>query len=151
MQNKAAKYMDRAEKLKAYLHTQATGIPERRFQQLAYLLSSPSARIALNKVKKELRIRGVEARKAEHLRKRQVTQLLKAKQEVPPDLLNPIPDPEKIAQESEIQEEANIQLISTIGWSGSQVDDDDETGFIRFSGHIYRQDRREFGFRVVLK
>ncbi|ELR06283.1 hypothetical protein GMDG_02077 [Pseudogymnoascus destructans 20631-21] len=92
------------------------------------------ARIALNKVKKELRIRGVEARKAELLRKRQVTQLLKAKQEVPPDLLNPIPDPEKIAQESEIQEEANIQLISTIGWSGSQVDDDDETGFIRFSG-----------------
>ena len=27
MQNKAAEYMDRAEKLKAYLHTQATGIP----------------------------------------------------------------------------------------------------------------------------
>ncbi|KFZ12882.1 hypothetical protein V501_03991 [Pseudogymnoascus sp. VKM F-4519 (FW-2642)] len=30
MQNKAAEYMDRAEKLKAYLHTQATGIPIRK-------------------------------------------------------------------------------------------------------------------------
>jgi hypothetical protein len=61
------------------------------------------ARIALNKVKKELHIRGVEARKAEQLRKRQVNQMLKAKLEVPPELLNPIPDPEKMAQESELQ------------------------------------------------
>lgn len=30
MQNKAAEYMDRAEKLKAYLHTQTTGIPIRK-------------------------------------------------------------------------------------------------------------------------
>jgi hypothetical protein len=56
----------------------------------------------LNKVKKELHIHDVAAHKAELSRKQQVTQLLKAKQKVPPDLLNPIPDPEKIAQESEL-------------------------------------------------
>ncbi|KFY94565.1 hypothetical protein V498_03860 [Pseudogymnoascus sp. VKM F-4517 (FW-2822)] len=62
------------------------------------------ARIALNKVKKELHIRRVEARRAD-----------------------------QTAQESDLQEEATSQLISTMGWSQSQADDDD-TGFIRFDG-----------------
>ncbi|OBT82756.1 hypothetical protein VE02_09919 [Pseudogymnoascus sp. 03VT05] len=92
------------------------------------------SRIALSKVKKALHKRGVEARKAEQARKRQIKSLLKADQEVPPNLLELILDPEKLAQESELQEEATSQLISTIGWSQSQVDEDEETGFIRFSG-----------------
>ena len=65
------------------------------------------ARVALNKVKKELHSRGVKARKAEQARKRQVNRLLKAKQDVPPNLLEQIIDPEKEAQEAELQEEAN--------------------------------------------
>jgi hypothetical protein len=92
------------------------------------------SRIALSKAKKALHKRGVEARKAEQARKRQIKSLLKADQEVPPNLLEPILDPEKLAQESEIQEEATSQLISTMGWSQSRVDEDEETGFIRFSG-----------------
>jgi hypothetical protein len=91
-------------------------------------------RIAMSKVKRELHKRGVQARKAEQARKRQVSTLLKANQEVPLDLLEPIPDPEKLAQESELQEEATSQLISTMGYSQSQVDEDEDAGFIRFSG-----------------
>ena len=92
------------------------------------------ARVALNKVKRELHSRGVKARKAELARKREVSRLVKANQEVPPDLLGAILDPEKEAQEADLQEEATSQLISTMGWSQSQGDDDEETGFIRFSG-----------------
>lgn len=97
--------------------------------------SNYKARVALNKVKREVHSRGVQARKAELARKREVRRLLKVNQEVPPELLKPIPDPEQEAQEAELQEEASTQLISTMGWFQSQVDDDDEqTGFIRFSG-----------------
>jgi hypothetical protein len=96
--------------------------------------ASYKARVALNRVKREPYSRGVKARKAELARKREVSRLLKAKQEVPPTLLERILDPEKEAQEAELQEEANSQLISTMGWSQSQVDDDEETGFIRFDG-----------------
>lgn len=95
------------------------------------------ARIALNKVKKELHIRGVEARRADQVRKRQISILLKAKQDIPPNLLDPIVDSEKTAQESDLQEEATSQLISTMGWSQSQADDDD-TGFIKFDGWIWK-------------
>ena len=92
-------------------------------------------RIATNKVKKELHVRGVQARKAELARKKQVNALLKAKQEVPKELLAPILDPEKAAQEEDIQEEANSQLISTLGQLYElEVEEDDEaTGFIRFT------------------
>ncbi|OAF57203.1 Phospholipase C [Pseudogymnoascus destructans] len=69
--------------------------------------------MALSKVKKALHKRGVEARKAEQARKRQT---------------------EKLAQESELHEEATSQLISTMGYSQSQVDEDEDTGFTRFSG-----------------
>jgi hypothetical protein len=95
------------------------------------------ARIATNKVRKELHIRGVQARKAELVRKKQVNELLKAKQEVPIELLTPIPDPEKAAKEEDIQEEANSQLISTMGQlynDGANEEDDEATGFIRFDG-----------------
>jgi hypothetical protein len=94
------------------------------------------ARIALNRVKRELHSRGVQARKAELARKREVNKLLKANQEVSPDLLMPIPDPEKEAHEADLQEEASTQLISTMGWPQSHIydDDDEQTGFIRFSG-----------------
>jgi hypothetical protein len=102
------------------------------------------ARVALNRVKKELHIRGVKARKAEQARKRQISMLLRANQQVPPDLLNPILDPEKAAQESELQEEATSQLISTMGWSQSQADDDEDTGFIRFSGLDIEESRDLF-------
>jgi hypothetical protein len=101
------------------------------------------SRIALSKVKKALHKRGVEARKAEQARKRQIKSLLKADQEIPPNLLELILDPEKLAQESELQEEATSQLISTMGWSQSQVDEDEETGFIRFSGLDYELDSED--------
>jgi hypothetical protein len=39
---------------------------------------------------------GVEARAKERLRKKKVKELIKAKHNIPPKLLVPIPDPEKI-------------------------------------------------------
>jgi hypothetical protein len=95
------------------------------------------ARATTNNVRRELHIRGVQARKAELMRKKQVNELLKAKQEVPKELLTPMPDPEKAAKEEDIQEEANSQLISTMGHLYSNDDneaDDEATGFIRFDG-----------------
>jgi hypothetical protein len=110
------------------------------------------ARVVLNKVKKELHIRGVEARKAELSRKRQVSQMLKAKEEVPSGLLIPIPDPEKIAQESELQEEANTQLISTMGYDSQERRRRDRIYKIQWIGYrpICGQGGRKFRPRVVL-
>lgn len=58
--------------------------------------------------------------------------LLKAKQEVPIALLTPILDPEKEANEENIQEEVSMQLVSMMGQGND--DDDEATGFIRFDG-----------------
>jgi hypothetical protein len=46
--------------------------------------------------KNEMYQQGVEAREQERLRKRKVKELTKAKQDIPPELLVPIPDPKKI-------------------------------------------------------
>jgi hypothetical protein len=46
--------------------------------------------------KNEMYRQGVEAREQERLRKRKVKELTKSKQDIPPELLVPIPDPEKI-------------------------------------------------------
>lgn len=60
--------------------------------------------------------------------------MLKAKQDVPLNLLDLIVDPEKVAQELHLQEEATSQLISTMAGSQLQADDDEDTGFVRFDG-----------------
>ncbi|KAL5346556.1 hypothetical protein ACLOAV_008263 [Pseudogymnoascus australis] len=52
------------------------------------------AREAANRAKKQLRRLGVEARKQERLRKKRVKALLRAGNPVPPEDLDPIPDPE---------------------------------------------------------
>jgi hypothetical protein len=91
-------------------------------------------RITVSKVRKELHIRGIAARKAEKARKKQVNSLVKANQEVPFELLQEIIDPEKTAAlEDSIQEEANSQLISLFGAS-YESDDIQEEDFISFGG-----------------
>jgi len=91
-------------------------------------------RITVNRVRKELHIRGIAARKAEKARKKQVNSLVKANQEVPCELSQEIIDPEKAAAaEDDIQEEANLQLISLLGAS-YESDDAQEEDFISFGG-----------------
>jgi hypothetical protein len=67
--------------------------------------------------KAELYKRGVAARKAERLRKKEILQLQKANLIVPLGLLDPIPDPEKQVEQAEQAEQTG------------QAEDD---GFIRF-------------------
>lgn len=52
---------------------------------------------------------GVEARKQERLPKRKVKQFTKAKQDIPPKLLVPIPDPEKIWKAGQLELEKQLQ------------------------------------------
>ena len=69
--------------------------------------------------KKEMYQCGVEARNEERKQKKMVKELKKAKQDVPPKLLVPIPDPEKIwLEEQEIMRQLNDQR--------QEEDDDDE-------------------------
>jgi hypothetical protein len=53
---------------------------------------------------------GVKARDQERKRKKKVKELEKAKQDVPPELLVPIPDPERIWLAEQEQEELRRQL-----------------------------------------
>ena len=92
------------------------------------------ARVVKNKVKRDFHARGVIAWKAETFRKKQVKGLQQAKHEVPIELLQPIIDPEKTAKEEDIQEEADSQLISTIGQLYDESEGDVEADFISFSG-----------------
>jgi hypothetical protein len=70
-------------------------------------------RITRNKIKNELKTRGVAARKLERERKRQVEALQKAKEFVPFHLLEAIPDPELSTTEADIDLQLRERLIST--------------------------------------
>jgi hypothetical protein len=69
--------------------------------------------ITRNKIKNELKTRGVAARKLERERKRQVEALQKAKEFVPFHLLKAIPDPELSTTEADIDLQLCERLIST--------------------------------------
>jgi flagellar biosynthesis GTPase FlhF len=66
--------------------------------------------------KKRMYREGVNAREQERARKRKVKAFEAAKQDVPPKLLIPIPDPEKIwlaqQEEMKLQEEIRLQLLA---------------------------------------
>ena len=105
------------------------------------------ARIALNKARNELYTRGVAACKAEFAQRKQVRALQKANKPVPPELLEPIPDPEKEAKEEDIQEEANVSLVAYQQGDELWEEEDDvdiNTGFIRFDKDQREFDGREF-------
>jgi hypothetical protein len=70
-------------------------------------------RITRNKIKNELKTRGVAARKLERERKRQVEALQKAKEFVLFHLLEAIPDPELSTTEADIDLQLRKRLIST--------------------------------------
>jgi hypothetical protein len=70
-------------------------------------------RITRNKIKNELKTRGVAARKLERERKRQVEALQKAKEFVLFHLLEAIPDPELSTTEADIDLQLRERLIST--------------------------------------
>jgi hypothetical protein len=59
--------------------------------------------------KNEMYQQGVEAREQERLRKRKVKELTKAKQDIPPELLVPIPNPEKIWKAGQLELEKQLQ------------------------------------------
>jgi hypothetical protein len=105
------------------------------------------AQIALNKARNELYTRGVAACKAEFARRKQVRALQKANKPVLPELLEPIPDPEKEAKEEDIQEEANMSLVAYQQGDELWEEEDDvdiNTGFIRFDKDQREFDGREF-------
>jgi hypothetical protein len=74
------------------------------------------------KEKKEMYRRGVEARDKERKRKKMVKELQKAKQDVPSELLVPIPDPEKIW----LKEQEIIRQL----YDQKQEEDEEEVTFI---------------------
>ena len=59
--------------------------------------------------KNEMYQQGVEAREQERLSKRKVKELTKAKQDIPLELLVPIPDPEKIQKAGQLELEKQLQ------------------------------------------
>ena len=63
----------------------------------------------LHDEKNEMYRQGVEAREQERLRKRKVKELTKAKQDIPTELLVPIPDPEKIWKAGQLELEKQLQ------------------------------------------
>ena len=60
-------------------------------------------RVTQNKIKNELKARGVIARRQERERKRKVQELQKAHQFVPMELYEAIPDPEKLMTDADIE------------------------------------------------
>jgi hypothetical protein len=71
-------------------------------------------RITRNKIKNNLKTRGVVARREERERKKAVEALEKAKEFVPLDMLEAILDPEKTTTETDIELQLQEALVSTI-------------------------------------
>jgi len=69
-------------------------------------------RITRNKIKNEYKAHGVTARKLERERKKRVELLQKAKEFIPLELLEPIPDPELSITEADIDLQLRERLIS---------------------------------------
>jgi hypothetical protein len=71
-------------------------------------------RVTRNKIKNDLKARGVIARRRERERKKAVEALEKAKEFVPIDMLESIPDPEQTTTEADIELQLQEALVSTI-------------------------------------
>jgi hypothetical protein len=71
-------------------------------------------RITRNKIKNDLKARGVVARRQERERKKAVEALEKAKEFIPIGMLEAIPDPEKTTTEADIELQLQEALVSTI-------------------------------------
>jgi len=71
-------------------------------------------RVTRNKIKNDLKARGVIARKQERQKKKAVEALEKAKEFIPIQMLEAIPDPEKTTTEANIEVQLQEALISTI-------------------------------------
>jgi len=77
--------------------------------------------------KNEMYQQGVEAREQERVQKRKVKELTKAKLDIPPELLVPIPDPEKIWKAGQLELERQLQEQMQ---EQMQREDEDEATFI---------------------
>jgi hypothetical protein len=80
-------------------------------------------RIARNKIKNNLKARGIAARRQERERKKAVEALQRSKEFVPLEMLEAIPDPEKTTTEAEIKALLQEALISTIAAIDPSLDD----------------------------
>jgi hypothetical protein len=80
-------------------------------------------RITRNKIKNDLKARGVVARRQERERKKAVEALEKAKGFIPVDMLEAIPDPEKTTTEADIEAQLQEALVSTIAAIDPSLDD----------------------------
>jgi hypothetical protein len=74
-------------------------------------------RITRNKIKNELKARGVVARKQEKERKKKILELQKAQQFIPIELYEAIPDPEKLTTNEDIELQLQEALISAHGFT----------------------------------
>ena len=79
-------------------------------------------RVTRNKIKNELKTRGIAARRLERERKKQVELLQKAKEFVPLQLLEPILDPELSVIEADIELQLRERLISNPAALGLKID-----------------------------
>ena len=85
--------------------TQAREIQAERLEKAAIKVANKAARIAKSvaiKARNQLHRIGIDARKAERLRKRKVVALVRSNQPVPPELEEPIPDPEDLAKQEQV-------------------------------------------------
>jgi hypothetical protein len=80
-------------------------------------------RITRNKIKNDLKARGVLARRSERERKKAVEALEKAGNFIPPDMLEAIPDPERTTTEADIEVQLQEALVSTIAAIDPSLDD----------------------------
>ena len=79
-------------------------------------------RITRNRIKNELKARGVIARKQEKERKKKLLELQKAHQFVPIELYEAIPDPEKLTSDTDIETQLQEALISTHGFTAASFE-----------------------------
>jgi hypothetical protein len=79
--------------------------------------------ITRNKIKNDLKARGVIAQRSKRERKKAVEALEKAGEFVPLDMLEAIPDPEKTTTEADIKVQLQEALVSTIVAIDPSLDD----------------------------
>jgi hypothetical protein len=80
-------------------------------------------RITRNRIKNDLKARGVIARRQERERKRAVEALEKAKEFIPIGMLEAIPDPERTTTEADIEAQLQEAFVSTIAAIDPSLDD----------------------------
>jgi hypothetical protein len=80
-------------------------------------------RITRNRIKNDLKARGVVARRQERERKKAVEALEKAGEFVPFEMFKAIPNPEKMTTEADIEVQLQEALVSTIAVIDPSLDD----------------------------